>query len=433
MAHIFSVRTAIAICLSAIIGDTLFAVTGIPIAQAGTNSIIAYILVGAVAVIIAMIFGELSSLMPKEKGLAYSYVTKTLGTELGFITGILLYVGYCTTISAVSFSFGGYALSILGISSIPIQIAIAACLIIFVSYLNMKGLKETARVSEMLVIVVILTSILFVGFAIMHSGFRANLAVSQAQSGFTPFEAALTTVVFGYAGFQTVVSLTNNVKGKGRGIAKAMIYSILISAVAYIWITFGLMLLVPPSQSVINAQPLYSALLYANSPFYVSVLVLVGSLIAIAASLVTLVLISSRLLYQMGIDGLLPKITRRYDGSKDIAANAIWISAVVEIAFLFSGSIYAMLSISNFGIIFSWLMAGLVLMNLRRRSRVGKFAIPYHPYTTVIAISGCLLFLFGLPSESLAIGIALILLLLVVYYTIAELKYRKIQRVKLFD
>lgn len=433
MAQILSLRTVIAICLSAIIGDTLFAVTGIPIAQAGPNAIMAYILVGAIAVIIAMVFGELSSLMPKEKGLAYSYVTKTLGTELGFITGILLCIGYCTTISAISFSFGGYATAILGISSTPIQIAIASCLVIFVSYLNMKGLKETAHLSEILVLIIILTAILFIGFAIAHSGFHTSFSTAPAQSGFTPFETALTTVVFAYAGFQTVVSLTNNVKGKGIGIAKAMICAILISAVAYVTITFGLMLLVPPSQSVINTQPLYSALVSANAPAYVSVLVFAGSLIAIAASLVTLVLISSRLIYQMGMDGLLPSITRRYDSGRDVAVNAIWISAVVEIAFLLSGDIYSMISISNFGIISSWLMSGLALMSLRRRRWIGKFAIPYHPYTTIIAIFGCLFFLFGLPHVSLAIGVSLILLLLVVYYTLAELKYRKIQRLKLFD
>ena len=433
MAQILSLRTVIAICLSAIIGDTLFAVTGIPIAQAGPNAIIAYLLVGAIAVIIAMVFGELSSLMPREKGLAYSYVTKTLGTELGFITGILLYIGYCTTISAISFSFGGYAIAILGISSAPVQIAIASCLVVFVSYLNMRGLKETARLSEILVIIILLTAILFVGFAITHSGFHTSFPASQAQSGFMPFETALTTVVFAYAGFQTVVSLTNNVKGKGRGIAKAMVCSIFISAVAYLAITLGLMLLVPPSQSVINTQPLYSALISAKAPTYVSVLVFAGSLIAIAASLVTLVLISSRLLYQMGMDGLLPSITRSYDNERDVAVNAIWISAAVEIAFLLSGDIYSMISISNFGIISSWLMSGLALMSLRRRRWIGKFAIPYHPYTTIIAISGCLFFLFGLPHVSLAIGVSLILLLLVVYYTLAELKDRKIQRIKLFD
>lgn len=433
MGNVISIKTAVAICLSAILGDTLFAVSGVPIAQAGFGSIFAYVIVAIFAVLVAIMFGELSAVMPNEKGLAYSYVHRVFGTELGFITGILLYMGYLTTISAVSFSFGSYFLALLNISSIPLQIFIAICLILGISFLNTLGLKETTKLSGVLIGITLLTAVAFVAFAFLHQpSIPSNFVNSPVQDGFTPFEAAITAVVFAYAGFQTVVSLTKNVKGKGAGVKKVMVYSLLISAVVYIAVTFALMTLVPASQFTLNSSPLTYALHYSNAPQYITTLITVGSLVAIAASIITLIMISSRLIYQMGVDGLLPQITKKYDISRDVAVNGIWISAAIEIVVLFSGNIYTMLSISNFGIILSWLMGVLALLNISRRTRSMQFKIPYYPYTMIIAIFGCIFFLFGLPKESLAIGVVLILLLLVIYYTVIELKYKKVNRVRLF-
>ena len=42
------------------------------------------------------------------KGASYSYTYKAFGSELGFITGLLLYFSYATAISAVALGFGTY-------------------------------------------------------------------------------------------------------------------------------------------------------------------------------------------------------------------------------------------------------------------------------------------------------------------------------------
>ncbi len=436
MSYKIDMKTAVAICLGAIIGDTLFVVTGIPIAQDGVFSLLGYVVVGIVAMLVAGNLGELSSMMPKAKGVAYSYASRAFGTELGFVTGILLYFGYCTTISAVSFGFAGYFLSVLGIAVSPAyQIAIAALLIISLSLLNMRGITETAKLNQSLILIILFTVSLFVAFALLHvaQGGPAAFHAIASSAPVSDFTEAITTIVFAYAGFQVLTGLTDNVRGKGVGTGKAMIYSIFISMVAFVLITIGVMLLVPNYSLDLNSQPLSTALNYVHAPQGISILIDIGILVAIATATLTLIFTASRLIYQIGSDGLLPQITRAFNKDTGVAVNGIWISAVVEIVMLFSGNIYTILSISNFGIIFSWIMACFALINMRRRQKHGSFMLPYYPYLSVIAIAGCLVFLFGLPRAVLALGVILILALLLVYSTIVELKYKSVPRVRLFE
>lgn len=437
MAYKISIGTAIALCLSAIIGDTLFVVTGIPIYQAGSWAIIAFVIVGIIAIVIALQFGELGSIMPGKIGVAYSYVTRPFGTELGFITGTLLFFSYCAVVAAITFSFGGYLLFLFGVHSTAAQITVAAALIIAISLLNMNGVKKTAGLSRMLIVITIGAATIFCLYAVVHAVQHANFAYNFASSGsqntLTAFGAAITTVVFAYAEFETVTTFTNNVKGRGKAMAKILIYSILMSIVAYSAIAIGLISLVPASKWISSSEPLLYALAYVNAPHYLIVMIGIGTLLAISAAAITVIHTASRIIYQLGIDGLLPKFTRKYDNERDTAINGIVITMVVSILLLFSGDLYQILSISNFGIIFSWIMACMAVISLRRHKKSGSFRMPLYPLLPIIGVIACIIFMLGLPRESLALGIAIILALLVLYYSIVEIRYRDVPRIKLFD
>ena len=121
------------------------------------------------------------------------------------------------------------------------------------------------------------------------------------------------------------------------------------------------------------------------------------------------------------------------DASKDIAVNGIWISAIVSIIMLFSGDLYQMVSIGNFGIIFSWMMACISVISLRRRGTKGSFRAPLYPYLPIIGMASCVIFLFGLPRTSLAIGVVLVQVLLVTYYGLIELRYKDVPKIRIFD
>ena len=174
-------------------------------------------------------------------------------------------------------------------------------------------------------------------------------------------------------------SFTNRVKGGSVSAAKAIIYSVLISIVLYVLVTFALMLLLPPSSYKISADPLSFALNSVHAPSWLFIVVSIGALIATASATLAMILKSSRQVYQMGVDHILPKFTRKYDKSKDVAVNGILLSSGIGIVMLFSGNIYTIVSISNVGLFISYLMVCFAVIHFRRAARSRRSSRRYIP------------------------------------------------------
>ena len=139
------------------------------------------------------------------------------------------------------------------------------------------------------------------------------------------------------------------------------------------------------------------------------------------------------MLHQIGSDKLLPKFVRKYDPKRDVAVNGVLISSVIGIIMLFSGDVYVMASISNFGLLFSYLVASFALIHFRRSKSVATFRSPYFPFLSIVGIGGLMALLVGMPREALIIGVVIILFLIVLYYTLIEAKSRKIEKIDIFD
>ncbi|HIH50671.1 MAG: APC family permease [Candidatus Micrarchaeaceae archaeon] len=437
MPNKISVVLATAIGLGAIIGAGIFVLSGTAIALAGRNALIAFLLVGIVALIVGLELSELGSIMPRLSGASYSYAYKAFGSELGFITGILFYFSYATGISVVALGFGSYLSSLLGFGSAAFPIAFAMLLIFVLSLVNILGIKKAAKADFALVVVKIAILAIFIAFAfIVAFSMKAPLinleTIAPASSGLAAIFEASVVIFFAYSGFQTISTLTKNIEGGSRGAARAIIAAVLISIVLYVLVVFGLMLLLPASHYTISADPLSSALQASNAPYWLFILVGIGALIATASATLAYLLSSSRTLHQMGTDKLLPKFTRAYDRKRDVATNGVIISAVIGVIMLFSGNIYVIAAISNFGLLFSYLMASFSVLHFRRKNAAPSFKTPFYPYLPIIAIVALMAFLIGLPKEALLIGMGLIITLIMVYYTLREYENKKVVTIRLF-
>ena len=432
-----SVPLAIGVGLGSIIGAGIFTLSGTAIALAGADSIIAFILVGIIAMIIAFEVSELVAIMPDERGVTYSYIRKAFGNELGFISGLLLYFSYSTAISVIALGFGSYMSDILGLS-IVYRVALSIALIFVVSIVNLIGIRKAARIDSALVITNIAILGIFVAFAIIFSlstpgfSFVQHLTSTPAQGGIVPIFDASVVIFLAYSGFQTITTFTTNIEGKARGAARAIIFSVLITIIVYVFVVTALITLVPAKLYPINPDPLQFALNYIHAPHSISFIVDIGALIATASTALAMILRVSRMSYQISKDGLLPKIFRKYNSKKDVASSGVIIAAIISVIMIFSGNIYVIASISNFGILFSYLLVSFALIHFRRIGKSGDFKIPFYPYLPIIAIIGIITFIFGMPREALEIGIVAILVLIVVYYMLIEATEAKVNRVRLF-
>ena len=134
-----SMTVATAVGLGAIIGAGIFTLSGTAIALAGGWALFSFILVGLVAIIVALEIGELCSIMPTLNGATYSYVYEAFGSELGFITGVFLYFSFASSVSVVALGFGSYLSNVLNLSAATHAVYFAITLIAVLAAVNMLG------------------------------------------------------------------------------------------------------------------------------------------------------------------------------------------------------------------------------------------------------------------------------------------------------
>jgi APA family basic amino acid/polyamine antiporter len=309
------------------------------------------------------------------------------------------------------------------------------------SIVNVIGIKKAAEADFGLVVIKLLILAAFIVAAFLfaaHSGVlsTSNFTVTKSQGTIGAIFMASIAVFFAYSGKQSVATLTPKIKGKGKGAAKAIIYAVIISIVFYVLIVAALIAAVPASKFTIAADPLAFALRYINAPYPLLLLVGIGALVATASAALATILSASRSLYQISADKLLPRFLRSYNKNKDVAINGVIISAVIAVVMLFSGNIYVMAAISNFGLLFSYLIASFAIIHFRRvhkepNTKTG-FKMPLYPYLPIIAIVLLVVFILVMPNESLVIGLIMIIMLLVIYYFLREFREKKIVKVELF-
>ena len=429
---------ATAVGLGAIIGAGIFTLSGTAIALAGDWALFSFILVGLVAIIVALEVGELGSLFPQASGASYSYAYEAFGSELGFITGILLYFSEAGSISVIALGFGSYFVGLFGLPASTAEVTLVAiCLIAALAVVNLGGIRKAASADLGLVAVKLAILLGVIGFAIIYvvrNGSATNfLRLTSPASGVSGIFGASVAVFFAYSGFQSISSVTSSVRGGARTAAKAILLSVSISMVLYILIAFALLALLPASSFVINADPLLFALSASHAPGYFTTVVDIGALVATASASLAVLLGASRILYQIGTDGLLPSVVRSYDPKRDVARNGVLISAVIGIVMLFAGNVFVIAAISNFGLLFSYLIATLALAHFRRLGRKGAFSVPGYPYLPLVAFGAILSFMIGMPREALVVGTILVLSLIIAYYSLREYKEKEPVKIRFFN
>jgi APA family basic amino acid/polyamine antiporter len=328
-------------------------------------------------------------------------------------------------------------MSLFGLSASGNASLVAIGLIGVLAVVNLGGIRKAARADLGLVVVKLAILLAVVGFAIfywMSNGSATNfLALSTPTSGVSGIFGASVAVFFAYSGFQTISSFTSKVKGGARSAARAILLSVSISMVLYVLIAFSLLTLLPANRFVINADPLSFALSASHAPGYLTTVVEVGALVATASASLAVLLGSSRILYQIGADGLLPRAARAYDAKRDVARNGVLISAVIAIVMLYAGNVFVIAAMSNFGLLFSYLIATLALVHFRRLGKRGTFRVPGYPYLPLIAFIAILSFMIGMPREALVVGTILVLTLIIAYYSLREYREKEPVKIRFFD
>jgi APA family basic amino acid/polyamine antiporter len=397
--------------IGAIIGAGIFVLSGIAAGLAGPSVILAFILAGVVALLSALSSAELSSFIT-EAGGSYIYTTRAFGNFWGFIVGWTAIYDYIVGASAVSIGFAAYLLYFVGLEPDQVLIVIIGTVLpIGLMLLNMKGLKEATRANNALVFMKVGALIVFVAVGI------AFILGAPGPSNFTPFLpngvsgllSATAIVFFAFIGFNTVTTVSEEVKDPERTVPRAIMLAFGISTVLYIAVSAIEVGLVDWRVLGSSSAPLETALKVATDNILILEYVSISALFATASVVMSSIMGGSRALFAMARERTIPHLLARVSRGGIPTVAVLLCGLVIGGIVVFSGgNLEWLASAFNFGTLITFLFINLSVIQLRRMAphQERHFRVPLYPATPLLAIASCAVLMLFLNLNAILIAVA---------------------------
>jgi APA family basic amino acid/polyamine antiporter len=400
--------------IGATVGAGIFVVTGVAAGDyAGPAVVLSFVISGIVAVFAAMCYVELAAMIPCA-GSAYTYAYAGLGEIFAWIIGWDMILEYAFSISAVAVGWSGYVGTLLANAGAPLPAALAnpygvsggivnlpaVLVILAVTALLIVGVRESAKVNNVIVLVKIGVILLFLYLATGHID-AANYSPFLPY-GWSGVLSGAAIVFFAYIGFDAVTTAAEETENPKRNLPFGIIGSALVVMVLYIAVAAVLTGVVPYTALHGNEAPISFALLHIGIPWGAA-LVSVGAIAGLTSVLIVTLYGQTRIFFAMSRDGLLPAvfayvhpvfrtpmlITLITGGVTAVIAGLLPLGIIVELV--------------NIGTLSSFCIVAVTVLVLRRTEPDAPrpFRTPLVPVVPALCIFFCLALISVLPVFTL--------------------------------
>ena len=361
--------------IGAVIGTGIFVLTGVAAAKyAGPAVPLAFILSGLTCALAGLAYAEFASIVPAS-GSAYTYAYASLGEFIAFIVGWNLILEYTVTSSAVAVGWSGYVVGLFASAGLvlPHELVVApeeggifnlpAVLItLFLSFLLVRGTKESVKLNRILVFVKLAAIFLFLVLAAPHVD--ATNWEPFLPFGYSGVVSGAAIVFFAYIGFDAVATTAEECRNAARDLPIGIIGSLFICTLLYAVVAAVLTGVVPYSM-LDTAEPVAFALRHIGYNVG-SAIVAVGAICGITTVLLVLLYGQSRIFFAMSRDGMVPanvcKIHRRFHTPYRVTIlGAIFVSVIAGVF-----PIGMIAEMANIGTLSAFLIASIGVMVLRK-------------------------------------------------------------------
>jgi APA family basic amino acid/polyamine antiporter len=319
--------------IGAIIGTGIFVLTGTVAAQnAGPAVVLSFVLAGLASIFAALCYAEFASVVPIA-GSAYTYGYATLGEFFAWIIGWDLILEYALGAVTVAIGWSGYVVSFLRDFGIEIPPALTAArgqvvtladgstitavfnlpavlIVALVTALLVVGIKESANVNNVIVVIKVSVVLLFIALAAGHvlpenwTPFIPANTGAREHFGFTGIVAGAGVVFFAYIGFDAVSTAAQEAKNPQRDMPIGIIGSLIVCTILYIVVS-GIATGVVPYRELDVPDPIALVADRAGLGWFAT-LIKIGAIAGLSSVIMVMLLGQSRVFYSMSNDGLLP-------------------------------------------------------------------------------------------------------------------------------
>jgi APA family basic amino acid/polyamine antiporter len=270
--------------------------------------------------------------------------------------------------------------------------------VLLITWLLLRGARETSTVNNVMVVIKLLALGLFVGVGLMNIH-PANYT-PFAPNGFTGIHQGAAIVFFAYIGFDAISTAAEETKNPQRNLPIGILGGLAICTVIYVVVGAVLTGLVPYQQLAV-ADPLAKALEIAGYP-QVGWIVALGAAVSMSAVLLVFQYGQPRIFFAMARDGLLPQWAARVDAKTRIPWVTTLVTGLVVAAGSLIGDAAETYDLTNIGTLFAFALvcAGVLVLRVKEPDRPRAFRVPLPWIVAPLGILACVFVMAGLPRQA---------------------------------
>jgi APA family basic amino acid/polyamine antiporter len=377
--------------LGSMIGAGVFAALGPAARAAGSGLLAGLALAAGVAYCNATSSAELAAVYPASGG-TYVYGREQLGHFWGYLAGWGFIVGKTASCAAMALTVGAYAAP-----SLRRPIAVGAVLAL--TAVNYQGVRKTALLTRVLVVLV-LTAL---ALAVVGAQFGGQAATSHfdafSRGGVHGVLESAGLLFFAFAGYARIATLGEEVADPARTIPKAIPLALAITLVVYATAAVSALAAVGPTALAESDAPLATAV-RAGTLHQLTAAVRVGGAIAALGVLLSLIAGVSRTTFAMAANRELPRWLGAVHPNHKVphhAELAVGVTVAVVAAF---ADLRGAIGFSSFAVLTYYAIANASAWTLPHDQRRWPRSL------AATGVVGCAVLAFTLPATSVIGGVA---------------------------
>ena len=397
--------------IGAIVGVGIFVLTGNAAAvHAGPGVVLSFVISGLACAFAALCYAEFAALIPVA-GSAYNYAYATLGELVAWIIGWDLILEYIVASIAVAIGWSGYFVNILKVIGINLPVWCSAApgtvpgaiinlpamfIVLFLTTILVIGIKESARLTSVMVFVKITTVLVFI--AVGFSNVNPSNWIPFMPFGFKGVLAGAAIVFFAYIGFDAISTVAEETKNPQKNIPIGIIVSLAICTFLYIVVAAILTGMVS-FKELNHPAPVAHALNLIGFRWG-SALVSAGAVAGITSVLLVMLMGQPRIFFSMSRDGLLwPWIYKVHPRFRTPYIAQI-ITGVVVAGFAGFIDIGTAAELCNIGTLFAFTIVcgGIAVLGYTHPEIKRPFRCPLVPLIPLLGICFCVGLMLALPK-----------------------------------
>lgn len=447
--RLFGRRDLVVLGLGVMIGSGIFSISGNQAAKvAGPAVIISFVIAAIVCVLAAACYAELSSTIPVS-GSAYTFSYVTFGEMWAWLVGWALVLELVTAAAIVARVWSAYFLATLdgfGVT-LPTGVAkffgpdaevnlVAPALLLILTALIVTGTKLSARVLTIVVIakVAVIVLVVVVGAAhINMDNYHPFVPMARAapatasptllgwilDSSFGSFGmmgifTAASSIVFAYIGFDLIATASEDARSPRKTVPQGMLLG--VGAVTILYIAMAVVLVGMRPYGQLGGSAPVSEALAAVGVGWAAKVVNLGALLALMTVIMVVLIAQSRVLFNMGRDGLLPKSLGRVSRVYSSPARAAAAAGFAALLLTLYPKVLDLEELLVIGALFCFAFCAIGVLTLRRSepNLERGFRVPMVPLVPLLSLAATLWLMLNLKTSTwtkfgiwMVIGIAI--------------------------